>query len=151
MEATGVVCRLPRRYLGSDTMAYRSIWTGALSFGMVNCPVKVYGAIDEQGISFNQLHPACLQRVRQKLWCPECEVDVERSEVLKGYPVGDAFIVMQPEDFLRVPVKTQKNLTKLLHPFGRLRTPPLCGNSSVGLSSCQKGGSVIEFVLQPHA
>ena len=51
-------------------MARRSIWNGAISFGMVVIPVKLYTATDSQDISFVNLHTTCHTRIRQPRYCP---------------------------------------------------------------------------------
>jgi DNA end-binding protein Ku len=49
-------------------------------------------------VSFNQLHAVCRSRLRQKLFCPTCERDVERGEIVKGYKLDD-YVVMDDADF----------------------------------------------------
>ena len=64
----------------------RSLADAQISFGLVNIPVKLYAASEAHStISFNMLHAACGTRVKQQLWCPTCEVQVERADTVKGY------------------------------------------------------------------
>lgn len=66
-------------------MAARAIASGTISFGLVSIPVKLYVAASPQTVRFNQLHSVCGSRIRTQLYCPVCDVVVERSDVVKGY------------------------------------------------------------------
>lgn len=66
----------------------RAMWSGAISFGLVNIPVKVYKATASTSgkqISFHQIHKTCGTRLRHIRWCPKDEVEVPWDEVAKGY------------------------------------------------------------------
>ena len=65
-------------------MAPRSTWTGSIGFGMVSVPVKLYGAVSEQKVTFNQLHAACNARVRQERHCTSCDAVLETDDLVKG-------------------------------------------------------------------
>ena len=73
-----------------------SVWTGVVTFGLVSIPIKLYVAARPETVSFNQLHSVCRSRLRQKLYCPTCERDVERGpdlthrEPLLEQRLGDA-------------------------------------------------------------
>ncbi|MBI3456287.1 MAG: Ku protein [Candidatus Rokubacteria bacterium] len=75
-----------------------SVWSGVVTFGLVSIPVKLYVAARPETVSFNQLHAVCHSRLRQKLYCPSCERDVERAEIVKGYKL-DGWVVMDDADF----------------------------------------------------
>ncbi|MGH7263617.1 MAG: Ku protein [Candidatus Rokuibacteriota bacterium] len=75
-----------------------SVWTGVVSFGLVSIPIKLYVAARPETVSFNQLHSVCGSRLRQKLFCPTCERDVERAEIVKGYKLED-YVIMDDADF----------------------------------------------------
>jgi DNA end-binding protein Ku len=74
------------------------VWTGVVTFGLVSIPVKLYVAARPETVSFNQLHSVCHTRLRQKLYCPTCERDVERNEIVKGYKLDD-YVLMDDADF----------------------------------------------------
>ena len=85
----------------------RSIWKGAVSFGMVSIPIKLYTATDEKDISFNLLHKKDGARIKQQRYCPEDEAVVEWNDVVRGYEVApDQYVIMEPSDFDKVPVDT---------------------------------------------
>ena len=85
----------------------RAIWRGAISFGMVAIPMKLYIATESKDISFVTLHASCNSRLRQKRWCPYHEVEVEQSEVVRGFEFAkDEYIVMEESDFEELPLNS---------------------------------------------
>lgn len=86
-------------------MARRSIWKGAVSFGMVAIPIRLYTATESKDIAFVTLHNACTSRIRQKRFCSHHEVEVEHADVVRGYEYAkDQYVVMQESDFENLPV-----------------------------------------------
>jgi len=86
----------------------RPLWKGAISFGMVSIPIKLYTATEEKDVRFNMLHREDMSRVKQKLFCAEEDVEIDRgNDVVKGYEVTPGnYVVVDEEDFENVPVKT---------------------------------------------
>ena len=85
----------------------RALWKGAVSFGMVTIPIRLYTATEEKDISFNMLHKKDGSRIRFQRVCAEEDVPVENSEIVKGYEISrDNYVVMEDEDFDKVPVST---------------------------------------------
>ena len=67
-------------------MAARPTWKGFLKVSLVTVPVRVFPATDTaSSLSFNQLHAECQTRIRQKKWCPTCDRQVDKTEIVKGY------------------------------------------------------------------
>ena len=89
----------------------RSIWKGAISFGMVTIPIKLYTATEEKDVSFNLLHKKDGVRIKQQRYCPEEEAVVEWNDVVRGYEIApDQYVIMEPEDFDKVPVDTTRTI-----------------------------------------
>ena len=85
-------------------MARRSIWNGAISFGMVVIPVKLYTATESKDIAFVTLHKTCNNRIRQKRYCSFHESEVEMVETVKGYEYAkEQYVVMDQADFDGLP------------------------------------------------
>jgi DNA end-binding protein Ku len=77
----------------------RAIWSGAISFGLVNIPVKLYSAVKDTNIHFHMLHEKDGVRVRQQLVCPLDDEEVDRDEVVKGYEINpDQYVVVSSEE-----------------------------------------------------
>jgi DNA end-binding protein Ku len=65
-------------------MAPHSLGSGTISFGLVSIPIKMYTAASSGGVSFNQLHAKCGNRLRQQMICPVDNEVVDRSQIVKG-------------------------------------------------------------------
>ncbi len=86
-------------------MPPRAIWKGAIGFGMVVIPIKLYIATESKDLAFVTLHRTCHSRLRQKRYCPQCEVDVEAADTVRGYEYAkDQSVVMDEADFEGLPV-----------------------------------------------
>ena len=105
-EPTEKGSRLARCYL----MA-RSMWKGAIQFGLVTIPVKLYLATESKGVSFNMLHDVCHGRIQMKTYCPTDEVYIERGDTVRGYEVAPGqYVVVTDEDLAAVPLKTVRSI-----------------------------------------
>lgn len=88
----------------------RAIWSGAIGFGMVNIPIKLYSATSSKSISFHQLHDKCQTRIKEMRWCPSCERKVEWEEISKGYEYSKGqYVILDEQDFEQLPLAS-KNL-----------------------------------------
>jgi DNA end-binding protein Ku len=77
----------------------RSIWRGAISFGLVNVPVKLYSAVSKKTVRFNQLHDADGVRIQQKRVCPKDGEEVPYEHIVKGYEISpDRYVIITPEE-----------------------------------------------------
>ncbi len=88
------------------------MWKGAIQFGLVTIPVKLYLATESKyGVSFNMLHEKDLSRIQMKIWCPVDEEVIPRSETVKGYEwAPDQYVVITDEDLEKVPLKTMRSI-----------------------------------------
>lgn len=79
----------------------RAIWTGSLSFGLINIPVKMYsGAESRGGIDLTMLHKKDLSPIRYAKFCREENKEIDFKEIVKGYEYRDGeYIVLTEEDF----------------------------------------------------
>jgi DNA end-binding protein Ku len=75
----------------------RTIWNGALSFGLVTIPVGLAVAQQRQEVSFRTLHRECGSPIKQKRWCPIHEREVDADELVKGWEVAKGQYVMIEE------------------------------------------------------
>ncbi len=87
------------------------MWKGAIQFGLVTIPIKLYLATESKGISFNMLHKDDLSRIQMKVWCPVEDEPISRSETVKGYEYAPGeYVVITDEDLERVPLKTVRSI-----------------------------------------
>src|SRR3712207_71813 len=77
----------------------RSIWTGAISFGLVNVPVKLYSAVSKKTVRFHQLHEADGARIQQRRVCSADGEEVAYEDIVKGYEISpDRYVVISPDE-----------------------------------------------------
>jgi DNA end-binding protein Ku len=77
----------------------RAMWSGSISFGLVNVPVKLYSAARNQDVRFNQIHAEDGGRIRMKRVCEADGEEVPYDEIVKGYEVGpDQYVKIAPEE-----------------------------------------------------
>jgi DNA end-binding protein Ku len=77
----------------------RSIWSGAISFGLVNVPVKLYSAVSRKTVRFHQLHEQTGGRIKQKRVDSQTDEEVPFEDIVKGYEIGDdRYVVVTPEE-----------------------------------------------------
>src|SRR3712207_6052299 len=78
---------------------HRSMWSGAISFGLVNVPVKLYSAVSKKTVRFNQLNADTGNRIQQKRVDPETGEEVSYDQIVKGYELTrDRYVVITPEE-----------------------------------------------------
>lgn len=89
----------------------RSLWKGAVSFGLVTIPVKLYSATEEKDVTFRQVHPADGGRIKYKRVCEVCGEEVPYAEIAKGYESADGrLVVLEASDFDDLPLPTAKQV-----------------------------------------
>ncbi|MFC7385867.1 non-homologous end joining protein Ku [Sphaerisporangium rhizosphaerae] len=92
----------------------RSIWKGAISFGLVTIPVKLYSATEQKDVSFHQVHREDAGRIRYKRVCSVDGEEVPYSEIAKGYELaGGEIVVLTDEDFADLPLSTSRRIDVL--------------------------------------
>jgi len=83
-------------------MPARALWTGTVSFGLVNIPVKLYRATtasSAKSVSFHLLHAKCGTRIKNVRWCPHCDEAVEWKQLVKGYEVSKGrYVRVDPKE-----------------------------------------------------
>ncbi|MGI8428791.1 MAG: Ku protein [Solirubrobacteraceae bacterium] len=89
----------------------RAIWSGAISFGLVNVPVKLYSATSPKTVRFHQLSSKTGVRVRQKRVDPSTGDEVPYEEIVKGYELTpDRYVLIDPEELDALDPKATKTI-----------------------------------------
>lgn len=87
----------------------RSLWKGAVSFGLVTIPVKLYGATEEKDIAFRQVHAADGGRIKYRRVCEVCGEEIPYEDIAKGYDAGDGrMVTLEASDFEELPLPSAK-------------------------------------------
>jgi DNA end-binding protein Ku len=87
----------------------RSIWTGAISFGLVTVPVKLYSAVQRKTVRFHQLSGKTGVRIQQKRVDPSTGEEIAFEDIVKGYEIApDQYVLIEPQELEALdPVKTK--------------------------------------------
>ncbi len=87
----------------------RALWSGSLSFGLVNVPVAMFSAVRDTGLHFNQLHAKDAARIETRRFCAEEDKEIRYDEIAKAYDMEDGrTVVLTDEDLDAVaPRKTR--------------------------------------------
>ncbi|MDI6632149.1 MAG: Ku protein [Thermoanaerobacteraceae bacterium] len=126
----------------------RPIWKGAVTFGLVYIPVKVYAAIEEKDVKFHLLHSVCRTPVRYRRYCPVCERDVGLDEVVRGYEYEKGrYVVLTEEDLENLPGLEARNVA-LLDFVGQNEVSPLYYAKNYYLTPAEGGERVYELLRQ---
>jgi DNA end-binding protein Ku len=89
----------------------RAIWTGAISFGLVTVPVKMYSAVDRKTVRFHQLSGKTGVRVAQKRVDPQTDEEVPYEEIVKGYEIApDRYVMIEPSELDTLEPKKTKTI-----------------------------------------
>ena len=92
----------------------RSIWRGAVSFGLVSIGVKLYSATEDKDIRFHQVHATDGGRIKYQRVCSIDGEPVEYSEIAKGYELPDGqLVILTDEDFDELPLSTRREIDVL--------------------------------------
>ncbi|MCS5723274.1 Ku protein [Herbiconiux sp. CPCC 203407] len=88
----------------------RSIWKGAITFGLVNVPVKVYGATEDHDISLHQVHEADGGRIRYQR---RCEIDgtiIDYADIARAYDDGERTVILTKDDLASLPEERSREI-----------------------------------------
>jgi DNA end-binding protein Ku len=89
----------------------RAIWSGAISFGLVNVPVKLYSATSPKTVRFHQISSKTGARIRQKRVDPSTGDEVAFDDIVKGYEVTpDRYVLIEPEELEALDPKATKTI-----------------------------------------
>src|SRR5581483_11925232 len=90
----------------------RPLWTGALTFGLVNIPVRLHSAVQaKERVSFRLLHKTDLSPIRYERVCQKEGEAVDWSDIVKGYEYSKGkFVVLTDEDFKAASIESSKTI-----------------------------------------
>ena len=97
--------------LYTNLLMARAIWTGAISFGLVNVPVKLYSATSPKSVRFHQLSSKTGNRIKQKRVDPQTGDEVAFEDIVKGYELSpDRYVLIDPEELDALDPKATKTI-----------------------------------------
>jgi DNA end-binding protein Ku len=87
----------------------KALWKGALTFGLVNIPVRLYSAVEEKGLKFHLLHEPDGGRIKYQRTCSKCGEEVTWDDVVKGYEYSkDHYVTFEQEELQALDVDSIK-------------------------------------------
>ena len=88
-----------------------SMWKGAVSFGLVMIPVKLYAATEQKDIAFRQVHREDGGRIRFRRFCSVCDEEVPYEDIAKGYELpGGEMVILTEDDMAGLPLPTTRSI-----------------------------------------
>ena len=89
----------------------RSIWTGAISFGLVNIPIRLVTAVDDRSVRFRQIRKGDNSRIRHRRVAQADGEEVSQSDIVKGYELApDQYVVIEPEELKALDPKSSRTI-----------------------------------------
>uniref|UniRef100_UPI003569FCCA non-homologous end joining protein Ku n=1 Tax=Actinotalea sp. TaxID=1872145 RepID=UPI003569FCCA len=89
----------------------RAIWKGAVAFGLVNVPVKLYAATGETGVTLHQVHEKDGGRIHYRKVCSVDGEEVPAAEIAKGYETDGRMVVLTDQDLAELPLSTEREIS----------------------------------------
>jgi len=89
----------------------RAIWEGAISFGLVSIPVKLYSSTKPKQVELHTLCPVCHSPLQYKRWCPKCGKEVKWKDVVKGFKITkEKWVIIEKKDLEKIKIPTTKTI-----------------------------------------
>ena len=89
----------------------RTIWKGAISFGLVSIPIKLFPATEQKDIKFRFLHRTCQAPIQYKRVCSSCGQEVSQADIVRGYEYETGkYVIINEEDLEKIPDERTKTI-----------------------------------------
>ncbi|MFB9328818.1 Ku protein [Paenibacillus aurantiacus] len=125
-----------------------TVWKGAISFGLVHVPVKMFSATEDKDISMRMIHRACGSPIAFVRKCDNCDVEVAFDEIVKGYEYEKGrFVLFEKEDLEAVSDERSKTIT-ILDFVDLTEIDPIYFQKTYYLSPDQAGGNAYNLLLE---
>ena len=122
----------------------------SISFGLVNIPITINPIIQDNDISFNQLHKRCLTRIKYVKYCPHCKKEVKQNDIIKGYRISDdKYITLTNDELKSLKVEMEENI-EIVGFVGASEIDPIYYEKSyvISVSSKSKAFSLFKDALK---
>lgn len=89
----------------------RAIWSGSISFGLVNIPIQLFPGTVHKDVQFHLLHEKCHTPVQYRKFCPKCNRELEADEIVKGFEYQKGkYVIINEEDFAAVDIEMTRSI-----------------------------------------
>ncbi len=125
----------------------RSMWKGAIIFGLVYVPVKLYAATEHKDIKFNYLHKKCKNPVQYRKYCPYCQTEVSMDDIVRGYEYEKGkYVILEDEDFAQDTASGPGKSIEILDFVDLSEIDPVYYEKSYYLAPGEGGAKVYELL-----
>ncbi|MGG3281764.1 Ku protein [Paenibacillus solani] len=125
-----------------------TVWKGAISFGLVHVPVKMFSATEDKDISMRYIHKECGSPLSYIRKCPVCEEEVGWEEITKGYEYEKGkFVLFEKEELEQLAESNSKNIT-ILDFVDLTEIDPIYFQKTYYLSPDQAGANAYRLLLE---
>lgn len=126
-----------------------TVWKGAISFGLVNIPIKMFTATENKDIKFRFLHKTCNTPLNYKKVCPNCNVEVKEEEIVRGYEYEPGhFVVLNEADLEAVQKQPGTRNIEILDFVKLAEIDPVYFDKTYYLAPQDTGGKAYNLLRQ---
>lgn len=131
-----------------DDEAMHTVWKGAISFGLVHVPVKMFSATEDKDISLRMIHKACNTPLNFVRKCQHCEREVAWEEIVKGYEYEPgAFVLFEKEELEKLTGEATKEI-KIIDFVDLTEIDPVYFQKTYYLSPNETGANAYNLLLE---
>lgn len=125
-----------------------TMWKGAISFGLVHVPIKMFAATEDKNVHFRQLHERCSQPISYAKTCRHCDVEVKNEEIIRGFEYEkDKFVVFNDEELEAIKPEFAKTI-QILDFVDLSEIDPIYYKRPYYLSPDQAGAGAYRLLLE---
>jgi DNA end-binding protein Ku len=125
-----------------------SVWKGFLSFGLISIPIRLFVAARSERISLNQIHKDCGSRIKMPLFCPVCNRQVPRTEIVKGYEhEKDQYVLFTDEELDKIEPESARSM-EILEFVKTDEVDPLYYDTSYYMVPEEEGKKAYQLLLK---
>ncbi|MFX3632146.1 MAG: Ku protein [Candidatus Pristimantibacillus sp.] len=125
-----------------------TVWKGAISFGLVHVPVKMFTATEDKDISLRMIHKTCGSPISYVRRCPICDVETEWDDIVKGYEYDKGRYVLFEKEELEQIAGEKSRTIQILDFVALENIDPIYFQKTYYLSPDQAGGNAYNLLLQ---
>ncbi|QGG55303.1 Ku protein [Paenibacillus sp. B01] len=125
-----------------------TVWKGAISFGLVHVPVKMFSATEDKDISLRMLHSVCGSPIAYVRECPVCDRKIEWDEIVKGYEYEKGRFVTFSKDELEAAAGEKSKTIQILDFVALEEIDPIYFQKTYYLSPDQAGGGAYSLLME---
>lgn len=130
----------------------RTMWTGSISFGLVNIPIKMYTATENKDIRFRYLHKKCKTPIKYEKKCPTCNEPIHEEDIVRGYEYEPGhFVILSEDDFKTVETEVQHKSIDILDFVHLKEIDPIYFDKSYYLAPQETGGKAYHLLREVMA